>query len=405
MTPLPVVGLAECPAVAGRAAEVDVEDREALRDEEMLEGHERAELLAGRAAVRPDHRRDPACPALAGRARRPPQRALEGEPVARLELDPFGHGRPAGGQCRPEHGRHRIGHLSRPRPIGRDAGNGQQPQVLRRGIALADRGDPGPVREPADGPPHAVPRIDPAARRGRADRAGLLRRATPAPLGRLRPAELADEQVLQAVVDLDVDEPAAVRRRQGNVAGAAARLAVLALPGGQDDPIVPVGGQPDDLEPAVCIRHEQERAIGHPLGADVAAALAGDDPRRTGRDVDQRDLGGLEVLLALAHDRDPGAIGRPGEGVDVDPGFGQGGRSGRTRLVRRPTPAGHRRVDQPDLGPAATSRQERDPMAVGRPARLATTPRSGDDAGQARPVDLDDPDLLIADVREPATVG
>ena len=98
-------------------------------------------------------------------------------------------------------------------------------------------------------------------------------------------------------MDLDVDEPAAVRRRQRNVTGAAAGFAVLALPGGQDDPIVPIGGQPDDLEPAVRVRHEQERAIGHPLGADIAAALAGDDPRRAGRDVDQRDLGGLEVLL------------------------------------------------------------------------------------------------------------
>ena len=308
--------------------------------------------------MRPDDRRDPACPALAGRARRPPERALEGEPVTRRELDPFGHGRPAGGQRRPEHGRHRIGHLPRPRSIGRDARNGQQPQVLRRGIALADRGDPGSVREPSDGPPHAVPRIDPAARGRRADRARLLRRATPAPLGRLRPAELADEQVLQAIVDLDVDEPAAVRRRQRNMTGAAARLAVLALPGGQDDPIVPVGGQPDDLEPAVRVRHEQQRAIGHPLGTDIATALAGDDLRRAGRDVDQRDLGGLEVLLALAHDRDPGAVGRPREGVDVDPGFGQDGRSGRTRLVRRPTSTGHGRVDQPDLGPAATSRQE-----------------------------------------------
>ena len=80
------------------------------------------------------------------------------------------------------------------------------------------------------------------------------------------------------------------------------------------------------------------------------------------------------------------------------------GRGGRGSFAGRPR-RGHRRVDQPDLGPAATSRQEGDPVAVGRPARLATAPRSGDDPRQARPVDLDDPDLLIADVREPAAVG
>ena len=100
VTPLPVVGLAEGPAVAGRAAEVDVEDREALGDEELLERHERAERLAGRAAMRLDDRRDPACPALAGRAAPAATACPRGEAVARLELDPFGHGSAPGRQRR-----------------------------------------------------------------------------------------------------------------------------------------------------------------------------------------------------------------------------------------------------------------------------------------------------------------
>ena len=75
--------------------------------------------------------------------------------------------------------------------------------------------------------------------------------------GATAPAQVADDEVLQPVVDLDVDEPGAVRRWQRGVADAAARLAVLALAGGQDDPVVAVGGPPDDLEPAVGVGDER----------------------------------------------------------------------------------------------------------------------------------------------------
>ncbi len=54
---------------------------------------------------------------------------------------------------------------------------------------------------------------------------------------------------------------------------------MLALTTGQDDPVVAVGRQADDLEPAIRVRHEQERAVGQPVDADIDAVLAGDDLR------------------------------------------------------------------------------------------------------------------------------
>ena len=167
-----------------------------------------------------------------------------------------------------------------------------------------------------------------------------------------------------------------------------------------------VGGQPDDLEPAVGVRHEEQRAVGQPAGPDIDAPLAGDDAGRPRRDIDEGDLGRLvDVRSAPGHDRDAGAVGRPLERVDVDAGLGQGGRSRRLGLGRRPAAARDRRVDQPDLRPAAAARQEGEAMAVGRPARFAAAAGLADDPGQARAVRLDDPDLVVADEREAAPVG
>ena len=73
--------------------------------------------------------------------------------------------------------------------------------------------------------------------------------------------------------------------------------------------------------------------------------------------------------------------------------------------VAGPAAARDRSVDQPDLRPAAPARQEGQPVAVGRPARCAAAAGLADDEGQARPVGLDDPDLVVADEREPAAVG
>ena len=163
---------------------------------------------------------------------------------------------------------------------GATPGTGSSHRSCGARLAFADSRDPGAVGQPADRSPDAVPRVDPAAGRGRARRSVASSAAGRVPASGPRPpASSPTTQVLEAVVDLDVDEPAAIRRGSGADAGAAAGLAVLALALGQDDPIVAVGGQPDDLEPAVGVGDEQERTVGQPAGGDIDASLAGHDPR------------------------------------------------------------------------------------------------------------------------------
>jgi hypothetical protein len=158
-------------------------------------------------------------------------------------------------------------------------------------------------------------------------------------------------------MDLDVDEPTAVRRGKRGRTGTAAGLAMLAFALGQDDPIVAVGGQPDDLEPAVGIRGEQEGAVGQPAGGDIDTALAGHDAGCPGGDVDQGDLRGfLDIRAASGHDRDSRAVRCPLERIDIETGLGQDRRSWRLGFGRRPAAARHRGIDQPDLRPAATAR-------------------------------------------------
>ena len=170
VAPLVVVGPAEVPAIAGRAAEVDVEERVALLGEQQAERREAPVRLPGRAAVRDRRwsgtRRPPRLPvAVGGRhsvpSTRSPSRAV------RATRSPAGT-RPSA-RARGQHRRPRIGDLARPRALGGDARDGQQPQVLRAGLALADRRQPGAVGQPADRTPDAVPGRDPD---GRPDRAG-----------------------------------------------------------------------------------------------------------------------------------------------------------------------------------------------------------------------------------------
>src|SRR4029077_21129205 len=89
MAPLVRVGLAERPAITGRATEVDVEHGEAFEDEELLERLPRSIGLRGRPAVRIDHRRALGAPTPAGRGRRPPERALDPQAVACGDRDTF----------------------------------------------------------------------------------------------------------------------------------------------------------------------------------------------------------------------------------------------------------------------------------------------------------------------------
>ena len=210
-------------------------------------------------------------------------------------------------------------------------------------------------------------------------------------------------------MDVDVDEAAAVGRRQRRVARAARRLAVLALAGRQDAPLAAVGRQADDLEPAVGVGRVEPAAVGHRRAAPLAhssppPATRRSSPVSTSIEVDLADASGPGPRIAST------AIVRPSadqlEVLDVDArspisGRGSGGRGSRAGRPRR----GHRRIDDPDLRPAAAPRDEREAPAVGRPARRRDAGRMAGDPDVARPVGLDDPDLVVADVGEAAAVG
>ena len=210
VAPLVVIGMAERAAVAGRTAEIDVEEGEPFTGQQQLERLERAVRLPGRATMRVDDRRHPAAAALARRASRAPQRALDPQAVARRERDPLPDRNPPGRERAGQHRGPRIGDLAGPSAIGRDAGDRQQPQILGPRLALADGGDPRAVGQPADRTPDAVPRGDAVGVGRRLDRARTLRRpATPALRWRAAAAASHDE-IDEPVVDLDVDEPAPV---------------------------------------------------------------------------------------------------------------------------------------------------------------------------------------------------
>src|SRR5439155_17035721 len=130
VAPLVVVGVAEVTAVAGRAAEVDVEEREALTGDELLERDPAAIGLPRRATVRVDDGRSARRTALAGRAGRSPQRSLDAPPVARLERDPLARDRPVRSEAEIEDGRHRARDLAAPGIGPRDAARRSEPPVL-----------------------------------------------------------------------------------------------------------------------------------------------------------------------------------------------------------------------------------------------------------------------------------
>ncbi len=145
--------------------------------------------------------------------------------------------------------------------------------------------------------------------------------------------------------------------------------------------------------------------VGQPGRARVVASLARDDRLGPAGEVDDRDLVGLEIVrLALARDREPRTIRRPGDAVDVHARLGDRHRDGRARILRGPTPPRDRRIDQPDARPAATTGDEGQSMAVRRPSRLAPAAGLRHDPGQAGSVGFDHPDLVVADEGEPAAI-
>ena len=156
------------------------------------------------------------------------------------------------------------------------------------------------------------------------------------------------------------------------------------------------------------VGHVDERPVGGPAWPGVVAALAGDDLLRAGRDVDERDLRGRRGRPggAARRWRSCVAVRRPGEAVDVDAG---------RRSGRRASGACGSRCGRPRRGTGASMSQtwvqprRRDRKARRRPSGdqrgsrpppgLATTQRL------ARPVGLDDPDLVVADEGEAPAVG
>ena len=85
-------------------------------------------------------------------------------------------------------------------------------------------------------------------------------------------------------------------------------------------------------------------------------------------------------------------------GVRARASGGRGSFAGRPRR-------GTGRVDDPDLRPAASARDESESLPVGRPAGRVRARLVAGDLHEPRPVGLDDPDLVVADEREAAAVG
>ena len=290
VTPLPVVGVAEGPAVAGRAAEVDVEEREAGVDEQELERRERAVRLPGRAAMRVEDRRDAAAGALAGRTGRSPQAALDAEPVASGELDPFPGGAGRGQPRRRTAGANSVTWRGRA-PSGATPGTGSSQRswgrVSRSPIAASQA--PSASQPTARQTPSHGEILVPA---GGGHGSGRLRWPAAAALGRRAPATSRTTRSIRP----SRTSTCTKRVPSGDGSGTfrasllAGRLAVLALAIGQDEPVPPVGERRTTWnQPSASVTYQREPSA--PQRAGVVAALAGDDLDGAGRDVDERDLG------------------------------------------------------------------------------------------------------------------
>ena len=291
-------------AVAGRAAEVDVEEREALVDEQLLERDERPVGLPRRAAVR--DRRSPGPGARRARPVAlggPPERALDSEPVAGGEREPLAGagaaGRPA---AAPSTAGIDVVTWRGREPAGRDARHRQQPQVLRPRSSLSPTAAThAPSGGPADGPPDARPGLTtwPSAA---ATSGGRFFGGRPRPrLGGVTDSIGATTEVDEAVVDVDVDEPRSVRRGQRREPqrpdGRRAPAARSSGPRAR-------GRRPRGGSPGTSRRRRSRRAGRRPRAARGPAAHSIPPPAtlaRPARDVDEVDRAG---------DRGP-APGRP----------------------------------------------------------------------------------------------
>ena len=330
-----------------------------------------------------------------------------GRPSRALTVTRSAVGTRLGDSAGAEDRRQRVGDLARPGIVRGDARNGEQPEVLRLRLAFADRRDPGAVGQPADRPPDAVPGIDPSPAEAAETVRGVFG-------GRPRPrfggAPAASSPTSRSW------RPSWTsmwtnRLPSGEGSGAEPTpppgSPCSRSPLGQDDPIVAIGGQPDDLEPAVGIGHEEQRPVGQPAGARHRRFARRPRPRSSPVATSTRAIcdvssipGPRRAMTAMrvpSGDHSNASTSTPVSVRTVG--------SRRLGLGRRPAAARDRGVDQPDLRPAAAARQEGEAMAVGRPARLAAGAGLADHPGQARPVGFDDPDLVVADEGEAPPVG
>ena len=302
MAPLAAVGQAEVAPVARGAAKVDRQEGEPLLDQQLAERLEVAEDLPGGPAVRVDDGRDAPPAALPGGGGGTPERHRDRQPIAGPDHQALGLDEAADGHDRGQRARQ----APRPDTGAVGGGNRQDPEVLRVALRRADRQDPTPVREPVHGPPDAVDRVDPDPGKGLGS---MLRRPAGAAPGGGGGRDGRDDQVDEPVAEQGVDEAAPVGRGEGRQAESAVVVAVLRGAGREGRPIAADERHADDLEPAVPVGGDQEpAAVGKPARARLPCRQAGNDALLAAGGVDDGDLHGGEIGVALGQHRDPAAV-------------------------------------------------------------------------------------------------
>ena len=202
---------------------------------------------------------------------------------------------------------------------------------------------------------------------------------------------------------------AAVRRRQRDVPDAAGRLAVLALAGGQDDPVAPVRRSRRTTwnQPSASRHVEQRRrraatrrrcrGCRSPATTSIAPVATS---TRAIWDASRSSAVGcaMTAIRAPSGDQAKASTSMPA---------GRSARSARAaaaRVAGRPRRGTGASISQTWVQPRRRDRNaRRRPSGDQRGSR--PPPGLADDPGQARPVGLDDPDLVVADEGEPPTVG
>ena len=391
MAPLVVVGRAGTP---GRSRSSRGSRRRATAKpsatSSCLNGRNDAEGLrrSGRRAGR--RRRDARAAALAGRRRRAPQVALDPQAVAGREGDPLGRRDAAGRQGRRggRPGSESVtwrGRASSGATPGTGSSHRSCGGVSRSPIAATQA--PSASQPTArQTPSHGLIRL-PAGRppRSAASSAAVRGRASGAAVGRARRRARSWKPSWTSMWTN--------RLPSGEGSGALPtpppRLAVLAFAGGQDDPVAAVGGQPDDLEPAVGVGRRTGASRRAASGAPTSHARRrrrrpGSSPVATSTMRDLRTSTGVGSVVP-GHDGEPRRRRAPSRTTSTSTpvavrAVGRGGFGSRGR----PAAARDRGVDHPDLRPAAAARQEGEAPAVGRPARGAAAARLGRRPGSER---------------------